>query len=168
MAVQIHQPAIKVSDTAGGQNLNAAAANNLVSWDTLAFNRSPDVFSYTPPSSIITILRSGLYQICSTLAYNTTFQQYNGRIKFRFAPPTAATPTVMPERGKSGYISNAGGHSESSLTLSTLVELTANSTIEVLVDRENAAFGPVPTNTGQSVFYVVGLWVIASQLPWHE
>jgi len=115
-------------------NINAAATDNLVSWDTQSLVQGDSIsHSTSTNSSRLVANEAGIYYISVTISITSTGARYNGRVKLRINGTT-----TLGIRGKSGYIRAATGHNESSLQLTNYaLELNAGDYVEVLVDRES-------------------------------
>lgn len=140
---------VQLADTSS-QNINAAATDNLVTWNTQD-HIDGDSFSHTTGlnPSRVTFDVTGKYEIMVLLNLSGSATRYNGRVKLRID----GTTTLRP-RGKSGYIRNTTGHAESSLTIPGYIyEATAGEYVEVLVDRESTNTSTVAL-TSESVFQI--------------
>lgn len=133
-------------------NINAAATNNLISWDTQSLVQGDSIsHSTTTNSSRLTANETGIYYISATLSFTSTQQRYNGRIKIR-----VNGTTVLGVRGKSGYIRALSGHNEASLQLTNYaIQLNAGDYIEVLVDRESTLTGPATLVANESYITMI-------------
>jgi hypothetical protein len=129
-------------------DIDAAATNNLVTWNT---QDHIDSAYFTHSTSVnagrVEVEYTGRYVFHVTLSFTSAVERYNGKVKFRVDGTTDQAP-----RGKSGYTRNLGSHNEASLQLSMVIDLSANSYVEVLVDRE-ATDGGATLSSGESVFW---------------
>jgi len=136
------------------QNINAAATNNLIQWDTQATTWGADLEHSTARSSQnITILTAGIYEISASLAFNaqsSTSQDYNGIARLRLNNSTDFGP-----QAKCGYISDVTGHDESSLHIQTFpYSFSASDYISLKVDRESSVTTAINLNPGCSALYI--------------
>ncbi len=137
-------------------DLNAAATDNIVPWDTEDFE---DAAAFTHDTVInnsrVQVLADGKYHVSGAVSVEnavTNNFRYNGRVKFR-----VNGVTVLPMRFQPGYIRMTSGQTETSLVFSTVLDLNANDYFEVLVDRENTTAGVANMISGQSSLSVVQL-----------
>lgn len=128
-------------------NINAAATNNLVSWDTQSLIQGDSIsHSTSTNSSRLVANEAGIYYISVTVSYTSTQQRYNGRVKLR-----VNGTTTLGIRGKSGYLRAQTGHDEASLQITNYaIRLEAGDYLEVLIDRESNVTGAVNLSANES------------------
>jgi len=113
-------------------NINALATDNIVPWDTQDFIDPVFVHDTVTNNSRVQVDADGKYLVSGAISIFSTGARYNGIVKFRVNGVTALPMTFQP-----GYIRAASGNNETSLTFSTILELSAGDYFEVLVDRES-------------------------------
>ena len=133
-------------DSAGGQNINAASTNNLVNFATTQFSRGSGL---TAASDRITVTTAGDVKVWCNLAINSASTRYNGRVWIR-----KNGTTDLFARGKSFYVRNTSGHTESSAYVAIWDSASVNDYYQVLVDRESSASTTMNTAANESMFCV--------------
>jgi hypothetical protein len=138
---------------AASTDINAAATNNVVAWDTQD-HKDDDMFTHSTSTnnSRIEVDEAGEYEVHVTLTYDSGLNnvRYNPSVKLRIDGTT-----VKPVRSRHGYSRETGGHRESSVTFGPYrIEggLTATQYIEILVDRGTGSLNTaaVTLNSGES------------------
>lgn len=141
-------------------NINAAALDNLIPWGVEDFEDSLYTHDIVTNNSRVQVGEASRYLVSGSInvANNSTNNfRYNGRVKFRINGTTTLNPTFQP-----GYIRNNGGHTETSLVFSIVLDLAANDYFEILVDRENTTVGPANMIAGTSSMSIVQLQSVSS------
>lgn len=136
-------------------NINAAATDNLIPWDTEDFEEAVYIHDTITNNSRVQVTETSKYLVSGAVTFTSTSARYNGKLKFRINGATTLTPTF-----ESGYIRAASGHNESSLPFSIILDLAANDYFEVLVDRESTT-GVATMISGASSLSVVQLTAVA-------
>ena len=136
------------------QNINAAATNNLVQWNTQVTTWGSDFEHSTARSpQNITILTAGVYEISASLAFNaqsSTSEHYNGIARMILNGSTDFGP-----QAKCGYIRDVTGHDESSLHIQTFpYSFSASDYISLKVDRESSVTTAINLTAGCSAIYI--------------
>lgn len=139
-------------------DINAAATNNIVPWDTEDFEDTVFTHDTVTNNSRIQVTATAKYLVSGSVnVINTSTNnfRYNGRLKFRINGVTTLPATFQP-----GYIRRTSGQEETSLVFSTILDLTANDYFEVLIDRENTTVGSaamIPNTSSLSVVQLQGV-----------
>lgn len=132
-------------------NINALATDNIIPWDTEDFEDAIFTHDAVTNNSRVQVTETAKYLVSGAVSIYSTSARYNGILKFRINGATTLGPTFQP-----GYIRNASGQNETSLTFSLILDLTANDYFEVLVDRESST-GAATLISGASSLSVVQL-----------
>lgn len=155
-ALESGTPVVQLTE-ASSTNINAAATNNLIPWDTTPTSpldiKDTAVFTHSTSTnpSRITVIPTGMFQVWAQAAFTCAGARYNGLLKLRIDGST-----VVDGRAKMGYIRAASGHNEASLFCTWILNLTASQYIEILVDREAIATAAT-LNANQSLFQMIKL-----------
>jgi hypothetical protein len=143
---------IQVTSTDTTTDINRTTAFT-VPFNSLDFNTNTSAFSFSTTNNQITVLRTGYYFVSASISYND-----NGQ-----TTPARANPSVriykngstsLNYTGAHGYLRNATGHDEASNSISFMVSLTANDTLEVKTLALTTATDPCLLTSGESVFFV--------------
>ncbi len=97
-------------------------------------------------TSRVTFTHAGVYKLTVSLGLSGAVARFNGILTLR-----KNGTTTLSGAGKSGYIRNANGHTQSSLHLTTIVALEAGDYVEAICNREAQA-GTVTMVSSQSLF----------------
>ena len=136
-------------------NINAAALDNIIPWDTEDFEDTDFVHDIVTNNSRVQVVDTAKYLVSGAISVNNTVTnnfRYNGRVKFRVNGTTTLSPRFQP-----GYIRRNSGQEETSLVFSLVMDLNAGDYFEVLVDRENTTLGVANMLPGESSLSVVKL-----------
>lgn len=136
-------------------NINAAALDNIIPWDTEDFEDTAFVHDTVTNNSRVQVTDTAKYLVSGAVSVNNTVTnnfRYNGRLKFRVNGTTTLAPRFQP-----GYIRRTGGQDETSLVFSIVMDLAANDYFEVLVDRESTNGAAANMLPGESSLSIVKL-----------
>ena len=140
--------------SSSAQNINAAAMNNKVEWDTQQTLWGSDFLHRTNSDTHrITILTAGTYELSASVAFDalsSSSARYNGIARFRLNDTTDFGP-----EGKGGYIRDSSGHEESSVHIQTFpYAFSVNDHIHLKIDRESSPTGTINTTPNASALYI--------------
>jgi len=135
-------------------NINAAASDNLITWDTQSVTWGSDIEHSTSRSNhAITILNAGIYELSASLAFDaqsSSAERYNGIARFKLNNSTEIGP-----QAKCGYIRDVSSHDESSLHIQTFpYSFSASDYIWLKVDRESSVTTAINLTPGCSGLYI--------------
>ena len=152
------------------QDINALALKNLMLWDihTSAVGVAQTggatvcdiLHSNSTDTHKITINVSGIYAISCTIgvdAGSSTPTRWNGIMRVVHVDGTTAVETEIGPQGKGGYLREASGQDETSLTIPTFsYSFSADSTdyFYVKVDRESSTTDAVDTTALASTLFI--------------
>ena len=123
-------------------NLNASSSYTVVQWINTTPQFSNGTWSAT--NSAITVPNTGIYQVSANFFLTSGAARSNVGMRFAVNGTVQSNSTAAH-----AYIRVADGHGESSVNMTTLLNLNANDTISVFT-RRYAATGTVTLNSGGS------------------
>lgn len=127
-------------------------ANVLIAWDQTAHIDKGGIWTHAsggPNPSRIEVEEIGIYLVNVVVKFTTAVADVNINMQLRVNGTTLVGPV-----GSCGYVSNAGGHAEASVSISALLSLAANDYLEVVSNQEAAA-GVANMIAGDSEFNIV-------------
>lgn len=152
------------------QDINALATDNLMLWDVhtsgVGVAQTGDatvcdiLHSNSTDKHKITINSKGIYSISCTIAVDATGStptRWNGIMRVVHVNGTTAVETEIGPQGKGGYLREASGQDETSLTIPTFSYTFSVSTTDyfyVKVDRESTTSAAVDTTALASTLFI--------------
>jgi hypothetical protein len=135
-------------------DINAAATDNLIEWDTQLVTWGSDVTHSTGTNpSRFTIRAAGYYEIAASVSINaagSSAVRYNGFLRCRLNGTTDFGPV-----SSCGYIRDTTAHDNSSLHLSTFVyQFSGSDYFELKIDRESSVTAAVNLTANFSYLYI--------------
>lgn len=132
--------------------LDINGTNIAIPWDQTAHIDKGGIWTHdggggTP--SRIEVEEIGIYLVNVVVKFSTAVSDVNLNMQLRVNGTTLVGPV-----GSCGYISNAGGHAEASVSISAIVSLAADDYLEVISNREAAA-GVTNMIAGDSEFNII-------------
>jgi hypothetical protein len=152
------------------QDINALASDNLMLWDIhtsvvgVAQSGGADVCDILHSNSTdkwkITINTGGIYAISCTIAVDATGStptRWNGIMRVVHVDGTTAVETEVGPQAKGGYLREASGQDETSLTIpqfSYTFSLDSTDYFYIKVDREASTTAAVDTTALASTLFI--------------
>ena len=144
-------PAYTVSYTktgfTGPTNVNGGALEVFTNYNTLATTPTFESGTFTYEADGVTVNDAGLYQITLNAYFRSTVQR--GTPAARLSVNGVANTEIVSH----GYIRSSSSHNESSLNMTTLLQLNANDKVNVLFARAGAAGAVNLQASPESGFY---------------
>jgi hypothetical protein len=110
-------------------DVNSGALEVFTNYNTLATTPTFESGTFTYAADGVTVSETGLYQITFNTYFRSTVQR--GSPAARLSVNGVANTEIV----STGYIRSQNGHNESSLSLTTLLQLSANDKVNVLFAR---------------------------------
>ena len=114
-------------------DVNSGAVEVFTNYDTLATTPLFESGTFTYEADGVTVSETGLYQVTFNTYFRATVQ--------RAAPAArlSVNGVANTEISSTGYIRSQNGHNEVSLSLTTILQLSANDKVNVLFARAGQA-----------------------------
>lgn len=147
-----HNTSIKYSNTNTAANINSAAYTNIPIFGSLDWNDDTSIYSVA--GNVLTINTTGRYKITVNISYQvpTVSNSTDTRVSVEAQIAINGTPTGAI--GNTGYVRHNGGHTEASLHITEVFNITAGQTISVQTIRGGNSAPANFRSTGTSNIYI--------------
>ncbi|MFD1163908.1 MULTISPECIES: hypothetical protein [Hwangdonia] len=147
-----HGSSVKYSNTNTTANLNSGAYSNIPIFGSLDWNDNTSL--YTVAGNVLTINTTGRYRITANISYRvpTVGGSTDTRVSVEAQIAINGTPTGTI--GNTGYVRHANGHTEASLHITEVFNITAGQTISVQTIRGGNSAPARFRSVGTSNIYV--------------
>ncbi len=135
---------------ASGQNMNAAASNNLMAWATELNNEGSTFTWATGDNSKLTVTEACHTLIMVNVVLTSTAQRQASYMKVKLDGTTD-----LSERAATGYIRNSNSHTRASYHLIFPYEFTSSGYVQVYFDRASSLTTAATTQGTQNSFSIV-------------
>lgn len=147
-----YKPSVKYSNTNTAVNINTSAYTNIPIFGSLDWN--DDTSLYSVSGNTITINVSGRYEMTANVSYVVPTVGGNSDQRVAVEAQFAINGTVSGSIAATGYVRHANGHTESSLNLTEVFNLSAGDVISIQTIRSGNSAAANFRSSGTSNIYI--------------
>ena len=147
-----HSSSVKYSNTNTTTNINSAAYTNIPIFGSLDWN--DDTTLYAQSGNIVTVNTTGRYRITVNIAYTVPTVSSNADQRVSVEAQIAINGTPTGAIGNTGYVRHGNGHTEASLHITEVFNITAGQTISVQTIRGGNSAPANFRSNGTSNIYI--------------
>jgi len=143
---------IKYSNTNTAANLNTGAYTNIPIFGSVDWN--DDASLYSVAGNVLTINTAGRYRITTNISYQVPTVGGSSDVRVSVEAQIAINGSPTGAFGNTGYVRHSNGHTEASLHITEVFNITAGQTISVQTRRTGNSAPAVFRSVGTSNIYV--------------
>jgi hypothetical protein len=147
-----HNMSVKYSNLDTSSNINSAASTNIPIFGVLDWNDDTSLYSVT--GNTLTINTAGRYRITANISYTVPTVGGNSDQRVSVEAQLAVSGTLTGTIANTGYVRHANGHTEASLHLTEVLNITAGQTISIQTIRGGNSAPATFRSAGTSNIYV--------------
>jgi hypothetical protein len=147
-----HNMSVKYSNLDTSSNINSAASTNIPIFGVLDWNDDTSLYSIT--GNTLTINTAGRYRITVNISYTVPTVGGTSDQRVSVEAQLAVSGTLTGTIANTGYVRHANGHTEASLHLTEVLNISAGQTICVQTIRGGNSAPATFRSAGTSNIYV--------------